>query len=60
MMKFVNGFPQEELACMVDVMIGKDKKPHEVRIDAPDAVSMLENMVSTLNAAKVQAFKRPF
>lgn len=28
--------------------------------DAPDAVSMLENMVSTLNAAKVQAFKRPF
>lgn len=28
--------------------------------DAPDAVSMLENMVSTLNTAKVQAFKRPF
>lgn len=38
MMKFVNGLPQAELADMVDVMIGKDRKPHEVRIDAADTL----------------------
>lgn len=28
--------------------------------DAPDAVAMLENMIGTLTAGKVQVFKRPF
>ena len=55
MMKFVNGFPQEELACMVDVMIGKDKKPHEVRIDAADTLILqwLLHFYPRMNKKKV-------
>ena len=55
MMKFVNGLPQEELACMVDVMIGKDKKPHEVRIDAADTLILqwLLHFYPRMNKKKV-------
>lgn len=55
MMKFVNGFPQEELACMVDVMIGKDKKPHEVRIDVADTLILqwLLHFYPRMNKKKV-------
>lgn len=55
MMKFVNGFPQEELACMVDIMIGKDKKPHEVRIDAADTLILqwLLHFYPRMNKKKV-------
>ena len=55
MMKFVNGFPQEELACMVDVMIGKDGKQHEVRIDAADTLILqwLLHFYPRMNKKKV-------
>lgn len=55
MMKFVNGLPQEELEGMVDVMIGKDKKPHEVRIDAADTLILqwLLHFYPRMNKKKV-------
>ena len=55
MMKFVNGLPQEELACMVDIMIGKDGKPHEVRIDAADTLILqwLLHFYPRMNKKKV-------
>ena len=55
MMKFVNGLPQEELADMVDVMVGKDKKPHEVRIDAADTLVLqwLLHFYPRMNKKKV-------
>ena len=55
MMKFVNGLPQEELADMVDIMIGKDGKPHEVRIDAADTLVLqwLLHFYPRMNKKKV-------
>ena len=55
MMKFVNGLPQEELADMVDIMIGKDGKPHEVRIDAADTLILqwLLHFYPRMNKKKV-------
>lgn len=55
MMKFVNGLPQAELADMVDVMIGKDRKPHEVRIDAADTLILqwLLHFYPRMNKKKV-------
>ena len=55
MMKFVNGLPQEELAGMVDIMIGKDGKPHEVRIDAADTLILqwLLHFYPRMNKKKV-------
>lgn len=55
MMKFVNGLPQAELADMVDIMIGKDGKPHEVRIDAADALILqwLLHFYPRMNKKKV-------
>lgn len=55
MMKFVNGLPQAELADMVDIMIGKDKKPHEVRIDAADTLVLqwLLHFYPRMNKKKV-------
>ena len=55
MMKFVNGLPQEELVDMVDIMIGKDGKPHEVRIDAADTLILqwLLHFYPRMNKKKV-------
>lgn len=55
MMKFVNGLPQAELVDMVDVMIGKDRKPHEVRIDAADTLILqwLLHFYPRMNKKKV-------